>query len=633
MFVGLYNCAGASVRELAEFPRLAALAAEPSLLVRGPLGMVATAGAPASAVSVAELGATLCVIDGHLYEQPIGPARDVHASAPSDAESLAHAYGHHRTGFLSTARGRYAAALWDNAANRGLLTCDILATRPVFFFRRGGALLFAGEVHEVLSLATSRPGPDRVAFVDWLADGTCPEGRTLYEGVARLGPGELIELAPGSPSPRRYWRPRFQDTMNGGPGELADGLRARLRKSTKGRLSAGVNAVILSGGLDSSIVTAVAERELAPGASLRTYSGVFPGMDFDESAKIRQLTEALGVDASTLEIEPQGTLWLALHHTKRWQLPLIAAGSLIDIATTRQAAGDGAEMILDGQTGDELFGFSPYLVADRLRRGRLLAAIALAGRWPIGRATTVRDKRWILTQLGIRGAVPHRVGRFVRARRDLSDEGPPWLLPRFRHEHVARADRWAWKLGASGPLWWRYLADTLVAAPHRELRLDYLRHRAAAEGVVSESPLYDADLIDYTLRLPPELAFDARFDRPLVREAMRDWLPSEIRLQTKKADFTRFCLMAVTGADAAGFDDLLGAPDAEIGAYVDLEQVRNGWSELRARKRSSWWLGAVWRLAAAECWLRSQSDAGFADRLLGDSRIPAPSIRSVALTG
>ena len=632
MFVGLYNCAGASVRELAQFPRLAALAAEPPLLVRGPLGIVATAGAPVSAVSVAELGAILCVMDGHLYE-PIGPAPEAPTSASSDAESLARAYGRHQVGFLSATRGRYAAALWDDAANRGLLACDILATRPVFFSRRGGALLFAGEVDEVLSLATSRPGPDRVAFVDWLADGTCPEGRTLYEGVARLGPGELIELAPGSPAPRRYWRPRFQDTMKAESDELTDGLRARLRQSIKGRLSAGISAVILSGGLDSSIVTAVAQRELAPGASLRTYSGVFPGMEFDESAKIRQLTEVLGVDASTLQIEPQGTLWLALHYTKRWQLPLIAAGSLIDIATTTRAARDGAEIILDGQTGDELFGSSPYLVADRLRRGRLLSAIALAGRWPIGRPTTVREKRLILARVGIRGAVSHGVGRFVRGRRDLSDAGPPWLQPRFRHEHVARADRWAWKLGASGPLWWRYLADMLVAAPHRELRLDYLRHRAAAEGVVSESPLYDADLIDYTLRLPPELAFDARFDRPLVREAMRDWLPSEIRLQTRKADFTRFCLMAVTGADAAGFDDLLGAPDAEIGAYVDLEQVRNVWSELRAGKSDSRWLASVWRLAAAECWLRTQSDAGFADRLLGDSRISAPSIRSVALTG
>ena len=58
-------------------------------------------------------------------------------------------------------------------------------------------------------------------------------------------------------------------------------------------------------------------------------------------------------------------------HSKAWQLPLIAPGSLIDIAATQAAALDGAEVILDGQTGDELFGLSPYLLADRIRHGRL----------------------------------------------------------------------------------------------------------------------------------------------------------------------------------------------------------------------------------------------------------------------
>ena len=267
------------------------------------------------------------------------------------------------------------------------------------------------------------------------------------------------------------------------------------------------------------------------------------------------------------------------------------------------------------------------MVADRLRHGRLLGALQLAGRWPIGRPTTWRNKLWILRELGVKGAAPYRLGRYVLSRRDRSELAPRWMLPHLRPQYVELEDRWAWKLAGSGPLWWRYLADTLVYAPHRELRMDYLRHRALAEGIVNESPLYDVDLIDYCLRLPPELAFDSRFDRPLVRQAMRGWLPEQVRLQTRKANFTPFFEDAMTTADAGAIGSLLEAPHAEIGAYADLGWIRTHWRSVSADGGGDpGWIGTVWRLAAGECWLRAQSDAGFLDQMLARPDVPAPAV-------
>ena len=56
--------------------------------------------------------------------------------------------------------------------------------------------------------------------------------------------------------------------------------------------------------------------------------------------------------------------------------------------------------------------------------------------------------------------------------------GPRWLAPALRRSFVEQQDRWAWKVGSSGPRWWRHLSDQLVEAPNRDLRIDYLRHRA-----------------------------------------------------------------------------------------------------------------------------------------------------------
>jgi asparagine synthase (glutamine-hydrolysing) len=295
-----------------------------------------------------------------------------------------------------------------------------------------------------------------------------------------------------------------------------------------------------------------------------------------------------------------------------------------------EAARDGVEVALDGQTGDEVLGLSPYLLADRLRRGRLLGAFQLAGQLPLGRTITARDKRRLLYKFGLKGALPYRLGRFINDHR-TQDVAPSWLLPSRRRQYAALADRWAWKAAASGPRWWRYLADVLVQAPHRELRLDYMRHRATAVDIVNESPLYDVDVIDYCLRLPPELAFDSRFTRPLAREAMRGLIPDAVRLQTRKADFAPFCAEAITGADAPGIEQLIGTGDAELGAYVDMGLVRSLWQQARSSGTgATLGLGpAVWRFAAAECWLRFQADPGFADEMLDRSDIVAPAAHAV----
>jgi asparagine synthase (glutamine-hydrolysing) len=581
-------------------------------------------------VRAGRLDGITCVIDGRLYD-PSTLARELGIDVGDGPELVIRAYQRLGASFASRLRGRFALAIWDSQADLGFLTCDPLATRPLFVWRGTSQLAFATELNELLAILPRRPGPDPVGFPMWLAGGTCPHGHTLYEGVSCLGPGELIELQMGSVRTQEYWRPRYAGTMAGTRAELALGLRDELHRSTGRRLSPRASGVVLSGGLDSSIVTAVASRVNPPGARLRSYSAVFPGSEYDETWKIQDLTRHIGVDPAAIQLQPQGTLWLALHHTKQWQMPLMGAGALIDMMAVAEAAGDGAETVLDGQTGDEVLGFSPYALADRLRHGRLVAAMRLVNNWPMGRATNRREKLWMLKNCGLKAAVPYRLGRFVRDHRDRGPLGPPWLLPAVRSLYGEMEDMWAWKSGASGPRWWRYLADLLIQAPHRELRLDYLRHRASGFGVVNESPLYDLDLIDYCLKVPPELGFEYRFTRPLAREAVRGIVPDSVRLQGQKAIFSSFCLEALTGADSPGIELLLTAHDAELGAYADLEHIRRLWHQERPSPgvSSTSWGTAVWRLAAAEAWLRSQSDPGFLDEMLARPDVPAPSLARV----
>jgi asparagine synthase (glutamine-hydrolysing) len=600
---GALNLAGGSARDLEAFGRLDSVGAG-QLAVNGALA-VATAGPE---VTSAHLGDLTCVCDGVLYE-PDALARRFGIVAGCDgAELAAQAYRRQGVEALASLRGRFGLVIWDGGAQQGLLATDVLATRQLYTRRVPDGLLFAGEVRDLLPLLATRPPPDPVAFPAWLVSGACPEGRTLYDGIHRLGPGECIAVQDGTAETSTYWRPRFAGTMTASRAEIVAGLRTRILGATGRRLSTGTDGVILSGGLDSSIVAAAAHATKNPSGRLHTYSAIFPGAPYDESGKIRELTSALGIEGRTFEIAPQGVFWQALRYLRTWQVPLAGIGAIVDLAAAERAGADEVSVMLDGQTGDEVLGFAQYLIADRLRRGRLLGALRLIEHWPGRPPARLHQKLWLLREVGLKGALPHRLGQAVRDRRAQEGDGPGWLLPHLRAQESALEDRWAWKRRGSGPLWWRHLADLQVYGPHR---------------VAGASPLYDPDLIQYTLSIPPELQFDPRVDRPMARDAARGLLPDGVRLQRQKADFTPFCLAAVTGADANGLEQVLTAPDAEIGAYVDLEWVRRHWAALRRSSPDGpRELGVLWHLASAEAWLRVQSDPAWVDETLADSAIP-----------
>ena len=110
------------------------------------------------------------------------------------------------------------------------------------------------------------------------------------------------------------------------------------------RLSPRSSAVILSGGFDSSVVSAVAAGVAPPGAQVRTFSGIFPGEAYDESAEVaRSMSESASIRA-LWRSRRRGRYGLPCA-TRHRQLPLIAAGSLVEIAATQTAAVEVAEVV------------------------------------------------------------------------------------------------------------------------------------------------------------------------------------------------------------------------------------------------------------------------------------------------
>jgi hypothetical protein len=270
-----------------------------------------------------------------------------------------------------------------------------------------------------------------------------------------------------------------------------------------------------------------------------------------------------------------------------------------------------------------VFATALYLIRDRVRRGRLLAAARLVERFPNIAYNPWRSLRlrllWrygILPSLPLAGqrALTERKERHER-RRYMSDMGLALL------DHVDDVRPWR---TLDGPAWWSAKADHFVRKVWELGAPEQTTRAARLAGLTERHPLLTVNLLEHALRLPPDHGFDPERTRPDLRRAMEGLVPDSVRLRPDKVDFD-----AVRGysllADMPVIRELLAGPGARIRPYVRPDVVE----EILDTRPERWgalsaWGGELMRLVTTECWLREQEEPGFARTLLDSGRLAAP---------
>jgi asparagine synthase (glutamine-hydrolysing) len=305
-----------------------------------------------------------------------------------------------------------------------------------------------------------------------------------------------------------------------------------------------------------------------------------------------------------------------LRYLDRWGVPLPVPGHFLWEPLLVAAARDGAECMLDGELGDEVFGAAVFLIADRLRHGRLRGAVRLARSFPA--AGPSPSRRLLLSALydyGIAVCVPSGLSRVTAA----PPPTPSWLSRDEARRYAQSRDPQPWR-SLEGPRWWRQLADALTRGPDRLGFFDYFRRRGRAVGVPAHHPFADLELIELVLTLPPEHAFAPDLSRPLLRHAMRGLLPDEIRARRGKSYFDPLLVDCLAGCDRRVIGALLSPRHAEVLRFADPTAIRLLLDRGPAGhpRGAVPWMRDVWRLATAECWLRSQSNPEIAHAILDE---------------
>lgn len=455
-----------------------------------------------------------------------------------DTETVLRAFLEWDTDCFVRLRGMFAIALWTKSTKRLILARDRMGIKPLYFARRGEDLFFGSELKAILI----HPEIERRLSLDgldcYLSLNYVPSPWTLVEGIGKLPPGEWLEWRDGKVSSRSFWMlptGKVRDwTMKSAREELNCLLRQSIREHMISDVPLGM---WLSGGIDSSTILHYAATESR--APLKTFSISFQGRSFDETGYIREVAQRYQTEHAELDLNPEADLRGAIEEFACYSdepsadagaLPVWFLSKLSKTRTTVCLSGEGADELFGGyltHRANHLAGFARRLPPSALR----LALDALRA-WPVSDEKISFEyqlKRFLEGSL----MTADRAHLFwngtsseAEKRALLRAELPPALdriLGGLRDRLTAHDDL--------APFLWfdqRYfLPDDILNKTDR---------MSMAHSLEVRPPFLDHRIVEFAATLPASLKIRGSRQKVLLKELMRDKLPSSV-LQRKKIGF------------------------------------------------------------------------------------------------
>jgi asparagine synthase (glutamine-hydrolysing) len=289
----------------------------------------------------------------------------------SDTESLLYAYADHGLDAFRWARGMFAAAIWDKRQQELVLVRDPLGIKPLYYSFDGKRLLFSSELRSLMA-APIDDSLDAAAVLDYLAYGKVHAPRTIVRDALKLMPGHVLRLSVRGLSIERYWHPPKARTIGRKMSlrTAVDRLDELLTDSVKAHLLSDVPlGSFLSGGVDSSLITAIMSRQTF--RKVQTFSVGFdgPGVS-DETAYAAEAAKAIGTEHHELRLP--STILEKMEDAVGLLDEPIGDSALLPTFLLSQHARKSVKVVLTGEGADELFaGYDRYKAAwinERLRR-------------------------------------------------------------------------------------------------------------------------------------------------------------------------------------------------------------------------------------------------------------------------
>ena len=492
-------------------------------------------------------------------------------STTSDTEVILKTYIEYGDRCPEHLDGQFAFAIWDDERKRLFMARDRFGEKPFFYSKTDNIFLFASEIKALLATGLVNNTLDRTSLDNYLALYFIPPWRSIYRDITPLLPAHRAVFERGTLTTERYW----SLTQNRSPlsyDEAAQHVREILAASAKSRMIADVEVgVFLSGGIDSSIVTALAQSHTK--GQLKSFSVGF-GDYINELPYAREVAERVGTDH--YERNAEVSLEDIRAVTRYYDEPL-GDSSNVPTALVSKIAREKVKVVLSGDGGDELFfGYGHYRAHWHLPKVKRLLALVLG-----------YDPYALYKRSGITMYSP-------RERAELWKDTSAVESDPFSHLDLSAAET---------PLQKINLLDMYLKLPGDMLaKVD---RSSMMHSLEVRSPFLNHELAQFAFNLPDSYKTDRGRGKLILEKACGDLLPATV-FTRKKQGFGAPVKHWLREESVHKLVDEMFA-DSRLGAFLDVGALRSYSERFYGGEGALSY--KLWMLFTLELWMREHEGA------------------------
>ncbi len=531
-----------------------------------------------------------------------------------DTEIVLRSYQEWGVDCLRKFNGMFALAIFDTLTGELFAARDQVGIKPLYYYHSGRMLAFASEIKGLLQCPFIEKRPDYEAIATPARFQISP--LTGFMGIFKIPPAHYLTFRQGALSIRPFWKLEPRENSVVPESELVEEMDALLGDAVRLQMiSDRPVGTFLSGGLDSSIITALMRKNTT--ADIHAFTIRFSDADQkfermpDDSVYARKVAELLGLEFHEIELEPNVAELLP---KLVWHLdePLSDPAAINTYMISQAARDLNIVVLLNGVGGDEIFGgYRKHLacltaevyqnvIPKVLRRG----IQAATQRLPVATGRTgLKYFRWI-KRFASFASLP-QAERYLAADLSLSGDQYEHLFPgrHYRESHFYRAQLPVLSRQDLSYLTRMCWNDTNVFLP--EHNLTYADKAAMAASIETRPPLVDYRVVEKMFTLPPRYRVRGKVQKYLLKRVSERYLPMEI-VHRPKAPFNAPLRAWMRGPLAPMVDDLLSTSSLSARALYDVAFVRSLIDKDRRGLEDHGML--IWTLLTTELWFRTFFD-------------------------
>lgn len=496
------------------------------------------------------------VFNGEIYNSPLLRRELISQGArfetTCDTEVILQGYLLHGIDYVKELNGIFAFALWDESLEQLFLVRDPMGVKPLFYTRLGQTLIFSSELKGLLQFPGMEPEVDREGLCEVFGLGPAKTyGKGVFRGVLEVLPGHTLEFSGSRTQERAFWqlesRPH-EDSWE----ETVEKTRFLVTDAIKMQMLSDVPiCTFLSGGVDSSLVTAVCSMELKKqGKVLSTFSFDFKDNDVNFKANsfqpsqdrpwVDQMVSFCGTDHHYLECANTDLYEYLFRAVDARDLSCMAdveASMLYFCSLVARTH----KVTLTGECADEIFGGYPWFHKEECFKADIFP-------WSMDfgpRTMLLRDE--ILAELPLEEYARDAYQKTVKETPRLIGESP---------EEARRREISYLNL--------RWFMQTL---------LDRMDRTSMHTGLEARVPFADHRIVEYVWNVPWEMKCPGGVVKGLLREAAKDLLPDSV-LYRKKSPYPKTYDPAYEGLLRTELLRVLADPGQPLGSLIDLQKVQ-----------------------------------------------------------